>query len=203
MGMSGFRAGSSGRLGVARGRTRRPSPACRPCAGSGPRSPPNLPTVVARVGRDERLIPVGRGPLLVVPLEGLAVVLPLVPKRPEGVEPVAAGDQPVPVIVADLVPEMAQERAVIFLHRMPPPLALGVVGLGHVDGDHPVFMPGEHRGRAGWGRGPPGIQSPGRPRGRRPSWRWADPAEHYISGGAWRPRVSPSPRGCPAGPGRG
>ena len=45
------------------------------------------------------------------------------------------------------MPEVAQERPVILLQRVPPPLALGVVGLGHIDGDHPVGVPGQDGGR--------------------------------------------------------
>ena len=43
--------------------------------------------------------------------------------------------------MADLVAEVAQEGPVRLVHLVPPLLALGVVGLGHVDGDHPVRCP--------------------------------------------------------------
>ena len=82
-----------------------------------------------------------------VAIECLVVVLPLVAEEPaELLDPVAPLDEPVPIIMADLVPEVAQERAVILFEGVPPPLAvLGVVGLGHIDGDHPVGMPGSGR----------------------------------------------------------
>ena len=40
---------------------------------------------------------------------------------------------------------MAEQRAVGLSHLMSSPLALGVVGLGEVDGDEPVVVAGEHR----------------------------------------------------------
>ena len=45
----------------------------------------------------------------------------------------------------DLVAEMAEQRAVGLAHLVPAPLALGVVGLGEVDGDEPVVVAGQHR----------------------------------------------------------
>ena len=51
-------------------------------------------------------------------LERLAIVLPLVAEHgTERVEGAAVGDEPVPVIVADLMAEMAQQRAVGLAHR--------------------------------------------------------------------------------------
>ena len=49
------------------------------------------------------------------------------------------------VIVRDLVAEMAEQRAIRLAHLMAAALALGVVGLGEIDGDEPVVVSGEHR----------------------------------------------------------
>ena len=96
---------------------------------------PVLPGMHGGVGADVRLRPVGGRPLLVVALERLGVAGPLVAEQLRGkrVEPGGAPDQPVPVVVADLVAEVAQQRAVGLVHGVPDLLALGVVGLLHVD----------------------------------------------------------------------
>ena len=51
--------------------------------------------------------------------------------------------------MADLVPEVPEDRPVRLVHQVPTPLALGVVGLGDVDRDHPVIVPGQHGDRPG------------------------------------------------------
>jgi hypothetical protein len=58
-------------------------------------------------------------------------------------EPAAVADQAVPVVVADLVAKVAEQRAVGFVHRDAATLAHRVVGLGEVDGDHAVGMTSE------------------------------------------------------------
>ena len=98
-----------------------------PCLG------PVLPGVSAGVSGDERLRPVNLGDLLVMAMEHLAVVLPLVAEEPaKFIDLVGPLDQPVPEVVADLVPEVAQKRPVRFVHLKSPRLALGNVGLGYV-----------------------------------------------------------------------
>src|ERR1700683_1311271 len=47
-----------------------------------------------------------------------------------------------------LVAEMPEQGAVGFAHLVASPFALGVVGLGEIDCDQPVLMPGQHRRRA-------------------------------------------------------
>ena len=53
-------------------------------------------------------------------------------------------DQPVVVIVPDLVAEVAQQGAVRLVHLHPQLLAVHVVTLGEIDCDDPVFVPGHH-----------------------------------------------------------
>ena len=47
----------------------------------------------------------------------------------------------------DLVAEMAEQGAIGFAHRLALPLALGVVGLRHVERDEAAVMPGHDRRR--------------------------------------------------------
>ena len=54
------------------------------------------------------------------------------------------GDQHGVVVVPDLVPEMAEQGAVGLVHRDPQLLAVHVVALGEVEGDHAVVVPGHH-----------------------------------------------------------
>src|ERR1700683_894860 len=48
--------------------------------------------------------------------------------------------QPIPVIMADLVAEMAERRAIELAHFLSATLALSVVGLGDVDGNDAVAI---------------------------------------------------------------
>src|SRR6266851_3652256 len=108
---------------------------------------PVLPGMRPRIGADEPLRPVWRGTLLVVPRQSLAIICTLVPEEvAKSVEPVTGLEQPIPIIMATLVAKVAQEGAIRFVHLAPPLLPLRVVGLCHVDGDHPVAVPSQHRG---------------------------------------------------------
>jgi hypothetical protein len=51
----------------------------------------------------------------------------------------------IPVVVADLVPDVAEQRAVGLMQRRPPPLPLRIVRLGDVDGDDAVGVAGQDR----------------------------------------------------------
>ena len=53
-------------------------------------------------------------------------------------------DQPVPIIVPDLVPKVAEQGAVEFAHLLASPFALGVVRFGKVDGDDAASMAGQN-----------------------------------------------------------
>ena len=57
----------------------------------------------------------------------------------------AVADEHHPVVVADLVAEVAEHGAVGLAQLVAHPLAVGVVGLGQVDGDEPVLVAGGHR----------------------------------------------------------
>ena len=47
----------------------------------------------------------------------------------------------------DLVPEMAEQRAVGLAHGLALALALGVVGFRNIEGDEPAGVPGDDRRR--------------------------------------------------------
>jgi hypothetical protein len=73
--------------------------------------------------------------------QGGAVVTALVTEQlPEGSVPQAIPDEPLPIMVADLVAEMLEERAVGLRHVAAMTFPLGVVGLADVDGDQPQSM---------------------------------------------------------------
>ena len=72
-----------------------------------------LPGMGGRVGRDKALLPVRRRALAVVALQRLGVVLLIVAKFcPAGLEHAAVAHENIPIVVADLVPEMAKGRAI-------------------------------------------------------------------------------------------
>jgi hypothetical protein len=82
-----------------------------------------------------------------VALERLAVVGAVVAEDLAGpVQPAAVAHQPVPVPVADLVPEVAEQRAVGLAHRDAPLLAPRIVGLGQAMVIRPLSWPVITRG---------------------------------------------------------
>ena len=114
----------------------------------GPGLGPVLPRVCPRIGADIAVGPTVGGVELVVVLQRLAIVFPLVTEqRPEAVERARVGNEPVPVVVADLVPHVAQQRTVGLAQLGPSPLELDVVGLGQRHRDQPVVVAGHHPGR--------------------------------------------------------
>ncbi len=62
------------------------------------------------------------------------------PLQPAGI----VADQPVPVIVAELVAEMAEQRAVVLAHLDAHLFSLGGIGLGDVERDQAVVVAGQH-----------------------------------------------------------
>src|SRR4029453_10500073 len=100
---------------------------------------PIFPRVRTGIRTDKALGPVGRRPVLVMLLQGLPIVDSLIPEQgAERVQPWILLEQALPIIVATLMPDMAQERAGGLVELLPPALALDVVGLRHMDGDHPI-----------------------------------------------------------------
>jgi hypothetical protein len=72
--------------------------------------------------------PVGSGPALVVPREGRAVVRTLIPTdKVDGGKPRALLEQVVPLIMATLMADVAQEGTGELVPRVPPLLSLQVV----------------------------------------------------------------------------
>ena len=87
----------------------------------GPGLGPVFPGMGAGVGADKPLLPVGGRSLLVMALEGLGVVFPLVAETLAEIAPGGAVlDQPVPVIMSDLMAKMPQQRAVRLVQVEPP-----------------------------------------------------------------------------------
>ena len=59
------------------------------------------------------------------------------------------GDQPVPIIVTDLVAEMTEQRAIRLAHLMTAALALHIVGFRQIDRDDAVGVAGHYRRTGG------------------------------------------------------
>ena len=102
-----------------------------------------LPRVRTCIRRDKTLGPVGGSALRVILLERGHIVPPLVAEdAAEFIEMRRVGDQPVPIIMPDLVAEMAEQRAIGLAHLIAAALALCVVGFGQIDRDDAVGMAG-------------------------------------------------------------
>ena len=54
------------------------------------------------------------------------------------------GDQPIKVVMADLVAEVSQQGAIRLVHLDPQLLTVHVVAFGEIDGDDTIFVPGHH-----------------------------------------------------------
>ena len=81
-----------------------------------------------------------------MPLECRSIVLALISKQlPEFLDRRRILDQMVPVVMRDLVPEMAHQRAVRLTHRLALTFALRRVGLRRVQRDEAAGMPGHDR----------------------------------------------------------
>lgn len=97
-----------------------------------------LPSVSAGVAADVMLLPVGRrASRIMVTQTGLVVFTFIAEQPPEGTQPPAVANQPVPVIVANLVTKVGQQSAERLSHILSVALPRGIVRLGDVDGDDP------------------------------------------------------------------
>ena len=113
----------------------------------GPGFGPIFPRMGAGVGADVAVLPVGGGAALIIAEEGGGVVPFLVAEKlAEAGEAGRPGDELVPVVMGDLVTEMAEEGAVGFVQADALALAFLIVGFGDVDGDLALGVAGE-RGR--------------------------------------------------------
>src|SRR5580700_2592061 len=85
-------------------------------------------------------------------LEGGPVVLLIVTEYSSTLfELAAVANQDIPIMVPDLVPEMAEQAAIGLGQFRAPPLDLGAVGFRERDGHYAVVVPGHHfrTGRVG------------------------------------------------------
>src|ERR1700683_3265439 len=62
----------------------------------------------------------------------------------DGLQFVAITNQPVPIVVSDLMTEVTEQRAVRLMHRAATLLALYIVSLVQGECDEPVVVPGHH-----------------------------------------------------------
>ena len=111
---------------------------------------PVFPRVRAGVAAHVAVGPVGRRALVVVHLQrGRVVGAVVAEQRAKVVDPRRGQHQQVPVVVADLVAEVAQQRAVGLAHLGADALAHRVFGLLGVQGDHAVVVARHHVRGAG------------------------------------------------------
>src|SRR4051794_28977970 len=103
---------------------------------------PILPWMRGRIGADVILPPALRRAVFVMALQGLRVVFALVAEeRAKGGQIARAPQQNIPIMMADLVTEMAHQRAIGFLHLRAPRFALGVIGFGYIERDFAFVVP--------------------------------------------------------------
>ena len=89
--------------------------------------------------------PVDIGAGRVVLLERRLVRHPLVAEQgSKRVEVIGVDDEAPPVVVADLVAEVAEHGAIRLTELLADELAMGVIGLGEVEGDHAGIVSGDH-----------------------------------------------------------
>jgi hypothetical protein len=120
-----------------------------------------------------------------VPLQRRLIVLALVTEQPpEVIDPRRIRHQTVPVIMRDFVAEMPKQGAIWLAHGFALALALGIVGLRHIEGNEPAGVSGQDaRMRRGGSdrvrkeiKGEAvGILQPGRQRQTKPQQRIEQP----------------------------
>lgn len=87
---------------------------------------------------------------MVIIFQSSGIILPFAPKQfPETAEAGCVGNDLVPIIMRDFMPEMAKQRPVGFMKTEAPLFTLGIVRFGDVHGDQPVLMPGHYGRNAG------------------------------------------------------
>src|ERR1051325_8812074 len=97
---------------------------------------PVLPRMRAGVGGDEALLPILRRSLPVVVLKGLRVVFPLISETvAKSIDDAGSFDQPVPEVMADLMPEVTEESSIWLAQFFAATFALAIVGFSDVDCD--------------------------------------------------------------------
>src|SRR5438445_6315348 len=97
--------------------------------------------MAGRIGADVFNLPQGRRSVLIVALQGLAVVGALISKQlPEGLQAGTVLYQAVPVVMTDLMSKVTQQRAVLLVLQQPLLLPANVVGFGNVDRDESVVV---------------------------------------------------------------
>ena len=85
--------------------------------------------------------------MLVVTLESRFIVLEIVAKgRATLFDLAAVTNQDVPIMVPDLMPEMAEQAAIGLGQFRPALLDLGAIGFRERDRNHAVVVPGHHPG---------------------------------------------------------
>src|SRR4051812_15949210 len=78
-------------------------------------------------------------------VESGGVILPLVAEgSAKIVQAIAVAHQNIPEIMATLVAEVAEQRAIGLAHLGADALALGIVGFGHCERDETALVPGHH-----------------------------------------------------------
>jgi hypothetical protein len=97
-----------------------------------------------RISADEFGLPVLSRAIGIVPLQGLSVILALVPEHlAEALNAGIIANQDVPIVMADLMPEVPEQRAIGLAHARAPSLPLGIVRLRDVDRNQAIVMSGQ------------------------------------------------------------
>ena len=91
-------------------------------------------------------LPENRSARLVVTLERFGIILPLVAEdAAESRGVLFVSEEPVPIVVADLVPKMSKDGPVGFIQLHAPPFPFGVVCFGKIYGNDSEVMSGHYR----------------------------------------------------------
>jgi hypothetical protein len=99
------------------------------------------------------LLPVGWRALSIVTLQAGGIVLAIIAKHgATSIELTAVPDKNIPKVMTDLMPEMAERRAVRFGQFRPASLALDAIGLRKGDRDEAILMAGHDLRSCGRGR---------------------------------------------------
>src|SRR5512136_1250295 len=104
-----------------------------------------LPWMAGGISADKLILPVGRGPRVVMPLQRGRVIRTLITeKRPELRKLAAIPDEPVPIVMPDLMSEMAEKGSVWLPHFLARLLPCRIIGFSQRDSYDAAIVPGKN-----------------------------------------------------------
>jgi hypothetical protein len=110
---------------------------------------PIFPRMSAGIGAHMPGLPIRRRTMFVILLQGGGVVRGFITEQSAEIrEPFAVGDQPIPIIMGDLVSQMSEQSSMWFMEIHTTAFPLIVIGFGNINDNQTIEMPRQRAGAA-------------------------------------------------------